>query len=109
MVFQHLRAWIDYRQSDMRIYFWRTRAGNEVDFILYGSEGFYAIEVKNGRIIRKPDLRELKTFGTDYPECKTVLLYRGEETIENEGVLCYPVDKFLCNLHPSEALLGRAV
>jgi uncharacterized protein len=109
MVFQHLRAWIDYRQSDMRIYFWRTQAGNEVDFILYGSEGFYAIEVKNGRIIRKSDLRGLKTFGTDYPECKTVLLYRGEETIESEEVLCYPVEKFLRNIHPGEAVFGSAV
>src|SRR2546428_1126393 len=29
------------------IYFWRSRAGLEVDFVLYGRDAIYAIEVKN--------------------------------------------------------------
>lgn len=46
LVAQHLRAWIDYGQRDLQLFFWRTRAGNEVDFVLYGGGGFFAIEVK---------------------------------------------------------------
>ena len=102
LVFQHLRAWIDYRGADMKIHFWRTQAGNEVDFILYGSEGFHAIEVKNSKSIRSLDLHGLKAFKTDFPESTTLLLYRGEETIDRDGIRCMPVDIFLKNLSPKD-------
>ena len=44
----------------------------EVDFILYGEDGFWAIEVKNTNKVRPADLRSLKTFQQDYPECQTI-------------------------------------
>jgi predicted AAA+ superfamily ATPase len=103
LVFQHLRAWIDYRRADMKIHFWRTRAGNEVDFILYGSEGFHAIEVKNSRSIRPTDLHGLKAFRTDFPEAIPLLLYRGEETIDRDDIRCMPVDLFLKRLDPKQS------
>ena len=46
LVLQHLRAWIGYGHAGYHIFFWRTRGGSEVDFVLYGAEGFHAIEVK---------------------------------------------------------------
>jgi uncharacterized protein len=101
LVFQHLRAWIDYSGADMRLFFWRTMAGNEVDFVLYGSAGFYAIEVKNSRTIKPLDLHGLRAFRSDYPEAKGFLLYRGEERIENKGILCLPVATFLRALNPA--------
>jgi predicted AAA+ superfamily ATPase len=106
LVFQHLRAWIDYRGADLKIHFWRTLAGNEVDFILYGGEGFHAIEVKNSASIRPVDLHGLKAFKTDFPESTTLLLYRGEETIERNGIRCMPVDHFLKILNPQSPLPG---
>lgn len=45
--------------------YWHTRTGLEVDFVLYGDCGFYAIEVKNNEKIRKKDLRGLESFMTD--------------------------------------------
>jgi predicted AAA+ superfamily ATPase len=99
LVLQHLRAWIDFSGSSMRIYFWRTRAGNEVDFVLYGDDGFFAFEVKNSIIIRKSDYSGLRAFKQDYPEAQTILLYRGEEMIEQEGILNVPVDVFLRYLY----------
>ena len=36
LVLQHLRAWIGYGNADCRVFFWRTRGGSEVDFVLYG-------------------------------------------------------------------------
>ncbi|EKD75479.1 MAG: hypothetical protein ACD_44C00116G0002, partial [uncultured bacterium] len=41
---QHLRAFIDYYHLDLKIYFWRTNTGMEVDFILYGEKGLFAFE-----------------------------------------------------------------
>ena len=106
LVLQHLRAWIDYRDRGMKLYYWRTQAGSEVDFVLYGTDGFFAIEVKNSTMIRKKDLRGLKTFHEDYPESRRAFLYRGKETIEQEGVLCMPVENFLKALHPSKNVLS---
>ena len=104
MVLQHLRAWASYSNTDSRIYFWRTRGGSEVDFVLYGSSGFSAIEVKNSRSLRPGDLRGLKAFHQDYPEASPFLLYRGDETLERDGIRCMPVDRFLLNLRPGSVL-----
>ncbi|MCP4662483.1 MAG: DUF4143 domain-containing protein [bacterium] len=45
LVAQHLRAWIAYSGSDCKLCFWRTRKGVEVDFVVYGGGGFWAVEV----------------------------------------------------------------
>lgn len=104
LVLQHLRAWIDYRRIDLKIYFWHTQAGNEVDFVLYGNDGFYALEVKNSQSIRLQDLRGLQTFKQDYPESETVFLYRGNEIINRNGIRCMPIDHFLRQLTPVKEL-----
>ncbi|MFV1995938.1 MAG: ATP-binding protein, partial [Verrucomicrobiales bacterium] len=67
LVAQHLRAWCDYSGADHRLYFWQTRSKVEVDFVVYGNSGLYAVEVKNSGRVRPEDLRALKSFGEDYP------------------------------------------
>ncbi|MBN1549873.1 ATP-binding protein, partial [bacterium] len=62
LVLQHLNAWNAYRNTPLSISFWRSRGGVEVDFILYGDEGIFAIEVKNSDKIRPDDLRSLNEF-----------------------------------------------
>jgi predicted AAA+ superfamily ATPase len=104
LVAQHVRAWIDYSQRDMKLFFWRTSSGHEVDFVVYGADGFHAIEVKNGERVRREDLRSLRSFGDDYPECTRVLLYRGTEVLRIDGITCAPVDQFLRSLRPTEEL-----
>lgn len=104
LIFQHLRAWIDYSDHSAQLYFWRTKAGNEVDFILYGDAGFYAIEVKNSSSVHNKDLRGLTTFSSDYPECVPFLLYRGTERIMLKNIPCLPVQDFLLNLVPGKPL-----
>ena len=104
LVAQHLRAWIDYTNEQYQLYFWRSRGGVEVDFIIYGPKGFYAIEVKNSRKINAKDLNPLKNFKKDYPESKRYFLYRGKERLLKDGVLCMPCEKFLLNLYPNKPL-----
>ena len=59
----------------------------------------------NGRSLLRPaDLRGIKTFHRDYPEATPLLLYRGSETLERDGVRCMPVDRFLRELVPGRAL-----
>jgi predicted AAA+ superfamily ATPase len=100
LVAQHLRAWIDYSPGQYSLHYWRTRAGNEVDFIVYGTDVFWAIEVKCNEHIRPQELNGLKAFYTDYPECTPILLYRGKETLKKDNILCIPVHVFLLQLNP---------
>ncbi len=100
LVAQQIRAWIDYSATSCMLYYWRTKAGSEVDFIIYGEEDFRAIEVKNSQKVHPGDLRGLKAFIQDYPECTPLLLYRGQETLKIDHITCMPCEEFLKKLTP---------
>ncbi|MCF7818261.1 MAG: AAA family ATPase [Kiritimatiellales bacterium] len=100
LVYQHLKAWIDYSEGSNELFFWRTQSGAEVDFVVYGESQFCALEVKNSRKVNRKDLRALKTFRNDYPESMVALLYRGTERLLMDGVWCIPCDGFLRQLKP---------
>jgi len=100
MVAQHLRAWIDYGHKECQLYFWRTRAGNEVDFVVYGPDTFLAVEVKNARQLRNKDFVGLVEFQKDYPEAMAILLYRGKERLKIGKIPCIPCEVFLKVLNP---------
>lgn len=106
LVAQHLRAWIDYSGRDFKLYFWRTRSGVEVDFVVYGSEGLFAVEVKNAARVQPQDLRGLRAFKQDYPQSRAYLIYRGKERLMKDGVLCLPCEEFLLALQPHR-LIGE--
>lgn len=104
LVLQHLKAWCDYSKGKHEIFYWRTKAGLEVDFIIYGEKGFWAIEVKNGTKIAPKDLKGLKHFSEDYPECKTLLLYRGNTELIDQDIRCAPCETFLKQIKPNQLL-----
>jgi predicted AAA+ superfamily ATPase len=106
LVFQHLRAWKHYTKGRHDLYFWRTKAGLEVDFIVHGEKGFWAIEVKNTRVVSPDDVRGLIHFTQEYPEAKPLLLYHGPSRIEYKKILCLPVEQFLKELQPNTAFPG---
>ena len=62
------------------------------------------MDVKNSLTVRRDDVRALKTFVVDYPECEPLLLYRGAESVVVNGVRCMPVNDFLVGLRPDGAL-----
>ena len=104
LVFHHLRAWNDYSGSPATLHFWRTRAGLEVDFIVYGAQEFAAIEVKNSARIQPSDLASLRAFGDEYPEARLILLHRGQEQFLTGSILCVPCERFLRHLKPGQPL-----
>lgn len=108
LVHQHLHAWLDYSGERNALFFWRTRAGLEVDFIVYTPSEFAAIEVKNAAKIKTEDLAGLKAFRDDYPECRTLLLYRGRQQTMVDGILVAPVERFLKGLVPHQPLPDSA-
>lgn len=102
LVLQHLKAWCDYSDDQMDCYFWRSRGGSEVDFVLYGEHHFHAVEVKNAKQIHPKSLTSLKTFLSDYPEADAMLLYRGTEKLIVDGIPCWPIDDFFSRLRPNQ-------
>ncbi|HJZ24404.1 MAG TPA: hypothetical protein VJ201_08185 [Candidatus Babeliales bacterium] len=67
----------------------------EVDVVVYGPLGFWALEVKNSTKIYSADTKPLEAFLEDYPMAKGILLYRGKERIVKNNILCLPCDEFL--------------
>ena len=107
LVAQHLRAWAAYSDHGANLFYWRTRAGAEIDFVVYGETGLQAFEVKNAGKVHATDLRALRAFRDDYPEAETAVLYRGRERLRIDGVWCLPVEEFLRGMTPGRALLDR--
>ncbi len=104
LVMQHLKAWNDYSKESHTLSFWRTRSGVEVDFIVYGPKGLWAIEVKNKKKIFQHDTKPLETFLEDYPNAKALMLYRGNEYLQLKNVLCIPCSDFLKQLKPDQGI-----
>jgi predicted AAA+ superfamily ATPase len=104
LVAQHLRAWIDYSANGCALHYWRTKSGNEVDFVVYGKTGFWAVEVKSSRRVQPSDLRGLRAFREDYPTARVALVHRGTERAVIDGIACVPVEEFLRGLLPGRPL-----
>ncbi len=105
LVAQHLRAWVQIQREPHQLSFWRTRSQVEVDFVIYGPKGFWAIEVKRGQDIHPTDLKGLKAFREEYPESQQILLYLGLEQRQVDGIQCLPLEPFLLSLQPDSAVV----
>jgi predicted AAA+ superfamily ATPase len=95
LVFQELRAVVDYAGRGDRIHYWHTASGREVDFIVYGPNTFRGIEVKQSGTVRRSDLSGLAAFKSDYPEARLYLLYGGDHREYHDGIEVIPVTEAL--------------
>jgi predicted AAA+ superfamily ATPase len=82
---QQARALNDYNQWGYEFYYWRTRAKQEVDFVLYGAHGLHAFEIKRKQNLSPKDFCGLSLFKQNYPMANCYLLYGGtREYFEND-------------------------
>lgn len=58
--------------------------------------------------MRREDVRSLKAFRADYPECEPILMHRGGDRLVVDGVRCVPAQDFLLSVLPGRALGERA-
>jgi predicted AAA+ superfamily ATPase len=98
LVAQDLRAVNDGLDLGYALSFWRTRAGQEVDFVLYGERGLIAIEVKRSSRYTERDLAGLRTFGDDYPVARRYLFYGGRRAYDVDGIRVLPLAQALPSL-----------
>lgn len=95
---QSLRAINDYYHLGYDIHFWRTRAGDEVDFVIYGPKGLHAFEIKRSSQITSKSLKGLRNFGEDYPEAKLYILFLGKQKEYHDRVTALPFEQALLEL-----------
>ena len=105
LVLQELRAVNDYHDYGYQIFFWRTRNGLEVDFVLYGPRGLLAIEIKRSTQIQPKDTRALREFKKDYPPAKCFVFYGGPSALDMDDITVLPIEHALRNLGQ---ILGNA-
>jgi predicted AAA+ superfamily ATPase len=74
-------AYQAYRKPDLPIAFWRTSAGQEVDFIL--GDKTLALEIKGSSRVHEGDLRSLAALREDGPvkKCAVVCLEKEPRTV----------------------------
>lgn len=106
LVAQHLRTWVLSQKETHKLYFWRTQSKLEIDFIVYGPKGFWAIEVKRNGDVSKNDVKALTIFQKEYPEATCILLYGGKMKQTIHGILCLPIEEFLRELEIDKPLWG---
>ncbi len=95
---QSLRAINDYYELKYKIHFWRTQAGDEVDFVIYGQHGFHAFEIKRSSQITSKSLKGLKTFGEEYPEAQLYILFLGKHKEYHGNITAIPFEQALQEL-----------
>ena len=78
MIFHHLRVLATLMTPRARLYYWRTRAGQEVDFVLEHGRRLLGIEVKLARQVSYSDAASLQMFLDMHPATSGgLLLYAG--------------------------------
>jgi Domain of unknown function (DUF4143) len=110
LVAQELRAVNDGLQFGYDLSFWRTRSGQEVDFVLCGGRGLLAIDVKRSSKYRESDLGSLRAFGQDYrwpsATCSTEASASTGSTISTSSRWSRPCRICSCSSTPAALELG---
>ncbi len=98
LVFQELKAVNDCLKLGYDLYYWHTANRVEVDFILYGTRGLKAFEVKRTSRISESMLRGLRIFQKDYPSAKSFFFYGGKRRFYEGNITILPIEEALLKL-----------
>jgi hypothetical protein len=79
LIYHHLRILTRLMTPAGRLYFWRARTGQEVDFVLEHGRRLLAIEVKRSTNPGYGDAAGLRLFLAEYPQAAGLLLHTGQE------------------------------
>jgi uncharacterized protein len=79
-----LLKWKQLQPLEPDLYFYRTAAGLEVDFLLTSEQGIIPIEAKASERVSSTDGRSVETFLAEHPKAAKVglVVYPGDEIVE---------------------------
>jgi uncharacterized protein len=106
LVAQHLRSWVLAQNQPHSLSFWRTQTKLEVDFIVYGPRGFWAIEVKRSPNLGPDDARALLAFKEEYPEATCLFVIPGKRKESYRGFPIIPMEEFLLGIAPENLIFS---
>ncbi len=93
-IFMELKAYQAYKFPELKISYWRTASGVEVDFVL--GEMAIAIEIKTAKRISIHDAKGLLSLDAEYSPKRLILVsFESEPRKLEEKVECYPWRMFL--------------
>ena len=98
LLFQELLATNDVLDLGYKLFYWRSAAQQEVDFVLYGAGGLFAFEVKRTARVSGVHMRGLRAFLKDYPTAKAYFLYGGRRRLREGLIDCVPMETALRDL-----------
>lgn len=94
-IFLETRRWLDYRERETKLSFFRTSDGAEVDFILEQGEGLWAVEVKASAAPRLSDIRGLRSFMRDHQCRRYICVCLTPRAYSDGGVEFLPYQEYL--------------
>jgi uncharacterized protein len=101
-IFNEIKAYASYSEKFFDIYYWRSKFGAEVDFIL--GEGQIAVEVKSTHRLDHSSLKGLLKFKEDYFPQKTILVCNEKNERLYRGIHVLPRNIFLDQLWAGEII-----
>jgi predicted AAA+ superfamily ATPase len=109
LVAQHLRSWVLAQNLPHSLSFWRTQTKLEVDFIIYGPKGFWAIEVKRSLNLGPDNVRALSAFKEEYPEAVCLFVIPGKRKDSYRGFPIIPLEEFLLGITPENPIFCNSL
>jgi len=95
LIFHHLRVLTDLMVPSARLYYWRTRTGKEVDFIVEHGRKLLAIETKFSSHVHLRDADNLYAFLDEYPEAVGGLILYNVNQIHRLGEKIFAAPWFM--------------
>lgn len=83
-VLSELIKWKQRQRSDPKLYFFRTSAGLEIDFLIAAKNTLLPIEVKSGENVSSADGRSIEAFMKEHKKVAHIgiVVYPGKEAVE---------------------------
>lgn len=107
LIYNEMRAYLEYANLHFPISYWRTYDGAEVDFVVETPERIIAIEVKNSSSWQRKFNRGLRRFAREAPQSYSIRcfgIYSGSNEQLWEDIHVVPVIGFLKRLWNGEII-----
>ena len=101
-IYLEMLAHSSYHEINYEINFWRTKSGQEVDFVL--GRGEVAVEVKGSKMVDKRSLRPMKSFIELYAPRQAIVVCNEAEERLHSGIKIMPWRLFLQKLWQDEII-----
>ncbi len=104
LVLTQLLAWKETVSPRPEIYYWRTHAQQEVDFVLEWNRQLLPIEIKRGQRVRLAEIKSLELFLQEYPRLARVgiVFYGGTGVLRlSDRIVAAPIGHALGGSAPA--------